>query len=86
MTRSYDIGGIPSDLLSSDVEFERRFKVESKLILEAGNPIELLFLELIFNLKQQNQEVIAQLELLNARTEDTFKTKITKKDLRNGRI
>lgn len=75
--KSYDIGGIPSDLLDSDVEFKRNFKVSVKNLEEISLASNEKFISMVSIL----DSILSELKLLNARTEEMGNTGINLNDI-----
>lgn len=77
MTKSYDIGGIPSDTLDSDVVGERNYKVSVK---DSEELISFLAKSLS-RITDQNSVIIKQLCLISTILEEMGETGINIKDI-----
>lgn len=79
MTRaSHKLDGLPNDLLTSDIENERRLKVEAS---SQSDDINLKIENITREMKVYNSAVLLELKLMNARLEASLDTSITYKDL-----
>ena len=77
MTTLYHKKGIPDDLLTSNKEGGREIKVA----LTKNNQVSTELLKSLYLMRESNKLILNQLELLNARFEEAFQTKINKGDL-----
>lgn len=66
MAKSYDVGGIPSDTLSSDVVGKRNFKVS----VEDSEELLLFLTDSLARITDQNSVIIKQLCLIGAILEE----------------
>ncbi len=76
MSTIYSKQGLPEDLLTSDIENERRLKVSSASDIDTNS----ITAQLLSSVVSTNRDVLAQLKLLNARVEEAFNTGIEGKD------
>lgn len=73
----YHKKGIPEDLYTSETENEREIKVSPV----ANEDFETFFNKVLLEQNNIAKRILKQLELLNARFEDTFETDINEVDL-----
>lgn len=73
----YTIKGIPNDLLTNEKVNDRRLKVSNADDLNTNSITAKLLNEVV----STNRQILAQLKLLNARTEEAFNTKIEDIDI-----
>lgn len=68
----YSKQGLPEDLLTSDVEGERKLKVDANLSEQLATAL--------IESESTNQKILEQLLLLNSRFEEAFNTGLTEAD------